>query len=187
MNLPAKIPLAQTLSALAQILEQVELAGGEVSDELIPDFQAMAESFKSAVDRRIFLVREATSQAELLNNMALSLTGQRKALLKIADKVKARTMDYMLQNPGIEFKGNLGEIKLAKSGGAAGIEYMVALQSLSHIVDPTDKCKIPEKYLDKVTVYVLKKDEFEHDLRAGNAEAPDAALLKERSTHVRFS
>lgn len=182
-----KLSLAQSLSELARIVEIVEFSGGDVPDDLIPAFNAAQESVADAVDRRIMLLRQIHSQTEMLTAFIQEAQAKKKSLSRIAEKVKGTTLDHLKLNPGMEFKGQLGEFKLCKTGGACGVDYRVTLQSLSDIVDPSDKEKFPPHYIDKVTVYVLKKDEFERDLRAGKVETPDAAVLRERSEHVRVS
>lgn len=180
-----RVPLLEALSDLRDIVEAVEFAGGEVSDSLLPVFNRTVENLTQAIDRRVFLLKQIDAEVELLSEAAAQLLVKKRMLEKIKERVKALTADAMRRNPDLEFRGNLGRFRIVANGGLQPLEYRVKLETISHVVSPSDVYLFPPNYVDKLTVFQLKKQEFEADLRAGLCDC-DAANLREKGEHVRY-
>lgn len=178
-----KIPLAEAAREVSSLLAIIETSD-EISDDLIPVFQTASEDVRTAVDRRIAFLRHLASEIDLIGQMQAGLAQRKKRLEKIDEKVRARTLDVIKQNPEIRLEGTLGSIYEAKS--PQGVKYNTVFQSpIANVIDPSDIGKFPAEFVSSMIVYVLNKPEFEKSLKAGKITC-EAAELGERGTHVRI-
>jgi hypothetical protein len=180
-----KLSLANSFAILSDIMRQIEDNGGAFEDWMLPKFEEGIEGRKAALDRRGFFLEEIEVKIKHFKEKARLYSEQATYLQKIQERVEATTLAHLKEAPELEPKGNDYTFSVCKNGGKQPIEWRIKLQELKNIIDPFDSLQFEEKYLRKVQVFVLEKENFERDLRDGLITS-EAATVLPRGEHLRI-
>ena len=182
------LSLTRTLSILTDLIRKVEESDGDPGDDIVPLFDSAVGDLRSAVDERAVLIDNLNAYLGMLKKQEDAFVAKRMQVEKALERIKSRTLAHLEAHPEIEFKGHTRRLAAVKPGGAAPVEYTINFQAMKDILDPLDVCLFPDKYTEKVTVYRLRKREYEEDFRQGRiaeSDVRDVIRFKERSRTLR--
>jgi len=119
------------------------------------------------VDGCISFRRFMESRIELLKKREEEFYNARK----VAERTLARFNEYLTytlkSNPEVSFKGNDGTLHLQKSAASLQLDIHSIPQTFAATIPEGLLEKVPEEYVEKITVYKLKKNEIKADVAEG--------------------
>lgn len=177
MSLPAtkSIPLLEAMQNLAVILAHIDENEGEVPDELFPVMEGGIEDVRSAVDRRIGLLRATKSAREMLKAERDRLKTIDARLERVEETVKETTRTYMEAFGSAKLEGNAGRFQIQKSGGLQGVTLHFNTRDLYDVLSDETARLVPREYVREVTVTVVDRKRLLEDVRNGIFLAPTEA------------
>lgn len=174
MSLPATkpLPLIEAMQNLAAILAHVEENEGEVPDELFPVMEGGIEAVRSAVDRRIGLLRATKAAREMLKEERDRLKAIDARLERVEEKVKATTRAHMEAFGSAKLEGNAGRFQIQKAGGLQAVTIHFNTRDLADVLSDETARLVPKEYLRELTVTVVDRKRLLEDVRNGIFLAP---------------
>ena len=157
---------------LLALIESIEDAGGEVTDDQETRLHALLDAREDKADGYIAVIRELDARAKAFADEAARLNSHAKSTGSKRDRLKARLLESMQRRGEEVIEGRLGKVRVQFSGSA----------SVVVLADPED---LPERF-QRVTV-AADKTALKAALAEQDPEAVRVAELSEsRTPYIRI-
>ncbi|MAQ92650.1 MAG: hypothetical protein CMM84_03840 [Rhodothermaceae bacterium] len=159
--------LYQIDDELLTLIQSIQDAGGEVTDEQNARLDALLDAREDKADGYIAIIRQMQAEADAYKAEADRLDGLRRAATNKADRLKSRLLDSMQRKGEDVLTGRLGKVRVQHSGSA----------SVVLLADPED---LPARF-QRVTV-AADKTALKAALAEQDPEAVRVAEISESRT-----
>lgn len=187
MSEPKKLSLAEAASALEAVCDRIS-ESDEYDVHLQTAFSEALTELSSSVDKRISFLLYLDGAIEQAKTTERMWQKRRKILERMLGRLKEYTLQAMLMEPNIYFRGHLGELKIR----TAGIPKMY-LKGVLETVDgkfiaETDEGMLKDLYRYKRFLkpgFMLDRGLLKDALERGEI-FPDAMIEKSKSVQVKI-
>lgn len=182
-----KISLAEAARELEAVCDKIS-ESDEYDVHLQAAFSDALNELSSSVDRRISFITYLDGAVDQAKNIEKMWQKRRRILERMLDRLKEYTLQNMLMEPNIYFRGKLGELKVRTAGLAKMHLKGVLDQVDGKFIDETDEATLktlnPYKRFLKPG-FILDRGLLKQALERGE-KLEDAMIEKGKSVQVKI-
>lgn len=175
-----KPSLFSAANDVERMIYEIENTEGNIDAQIVEDFAGLRSNMGDAVDRCLYRL----SALDMYIEVAEGDLGRAKDKLAKLKTAKAHMERYVLacvKSVSYVLKGERGEFSLKEPPGK--VEFTIPVKdnkSYSNVIttDADNFAKIDQKYLERIEIFRVRKDDVLRDLRKGE-RVPFATLDKE--------
>lgn len=152
-----KVPLREAVAILSALCHRIE--DGASPDEAIQaEFAETRLDLAQAIDRRKAVLASIGGMAETAKQMAKGYQEQAKRLEGLAESLKKRTLEIMLEAPDLPYRDSAGrKVSIVNGIGSLKLSLNLGQKTVSSIIDAVEmhEHKIPLEFVKPVSFYAL--------------------------------
>lgn len=169
--------LFNSAAAVERMMFAIDNAG-ELEESIVEEFKILRANNSDAVDRALYRL----GALDMFMEVAHKDVEAAKQKLEKLKRAKESFENYLLsvvKSVSFPLKGTAGELTAVKGSGRVSVDFpLTDSKTVTNIVPPNATLTVPEKYLEQVTYWRLRKDDLRKDLVKGE-KVEFAQLVKE--------
>lgn len=177
------LSLGAAMAEVEALAHEIEENGGELTPELEQRWDAALSSERDAVDRFVARLEALDTYLSALERWKKQIKARLKTVERIQERLEKRALVFVEQCDG-KLLGHHSQLSVYSNGGQQAIHYEFEFaKSPEHCLDVMTMCGIPPEFVEKQTVWVLRKTQFDAAVRQGEV-APSLARLLPRGKRL---